>query len=106
MSVDAGGDVSRIEPLREAPAFSEAFQPAVRGWSFAPARVEGEAGRVTGPRGRLVSFRHPLQPTRPRSASQLAPAWARAVSRTGRDARTAVPTQSCGEWAGDRRGGG
>ena len=43
VSVDAGGDVSRIEPLREAPAFSEAFRRAVRGWSFAPARVEGEA---------------------------------------------------------------
>ena len=43
MSVDAEGDVTRIEPLREAPAFSDAFRRAVRGWSFAPARVEGEA---------------------------------------------------------------
>ena len=43
VSVDAGGDVSRIEPVREAPAFSEALRRAVRGWSFAPARVEGEA---------------------------------------------------------------
>ncbi len=43
VSVDAGGDVSRIEPLREAPAFSEAFRRAVNGWSFAPARVEGDA---------------------------------------------------------------
>jgi len=43
VSVDAGGDVSRIEPLREAPAFSDALRRAVRGWSFAPARVDGEA---------------------------------------------------------------
>ena len=43
VSVDASGDVSQIEPLREAPAFSEAFRRAVNGWSFAPARVEGEA---------------------------------------------------------------
>ena len=43
VSVDASGDVSWIEPLREAPAFSDALRRAVRGWSFAPARVDGQA---------------------------------------------------------------
>ena len=40
--VDAEGRVSGIEPLREAPPFSEGLRRAVRRWSFTPARVDGE----------------------------------------------------------------
>ena len=42
VSVAATGDVSAIEPLREASSFSAGLRRAIRGWTFAPARADGE----------------------------------------------------------------
>ncbi len=42
VSIDATGDVSTIEPLREASSFSEGLRRAIREWRFGPARSNGE----------------------------------------------------------------
>ena len=42
VSVDATGDVSAIEPLREVSSFSEGLRRAIRDWTFASARSHGE----------------------------------------------------------------
>ena len=42
VSVDATGDVSAIEPLRDVSSFSDGLRRAIQVWTFAPARADGE----------------------------------------------------------------